>query len=199
MFPEQKAEAGAEVKPAAEAKPEVKPEAKPGEGEQKPEVKPEVVPLTLADLPIPEGFQPNETVRNDFLTIMNNRALSPKDQASALINLQAKLQTEASAASSKQVAEMQQKWQDEIRADPKYGGDKLEGHLANISRSIDQHGTPATRQTFEYTGAGNNPDIIRYLANLTAQLAEPGKPVLGMPGAQPRTAAEVLYPNQGKT
>lgn len=195
LFPGQEGQ-----KPLEEGKPPAEGD-KPSEGEKPPE---EPKPVTLEDIKAPEGvtLTADDPGLKDFLGIVNDNKMSPAERATALIHLQAKLAKEASEKGSNEFAEMQQKWQDEVRADPEIGGKKLQANQTMISRALDKFGSAEARQAFDYTGAGNNPHIFKFITKLcqAANIMEPGRPVLGQPGGgRELTAAEKLYPNQGQT
>jgi hypothetical protein len=75
---------------------------------------------------------------------------------------------------------MQKQWQDEIKADPTIGGDKLEPALEKVSKVLDTYGDPEVRKALSFTGAGNNPAIVRTLVKMAEALSE-GGPIIGAP------------------
>lgn len=171
-------------------------EAKALVAEAKPAAEP-VVPLTVADIKLPEGVTADDAITKEFIEILN-KDMPVKDRAQALIGLQTKALTTASERGSQEFATLQTQWRDQIAKDPEIGGPKLEGNLANIAKVLDRFGTPEARLAFDVTGAGNNPHIVKMMANIAKAVTEPG-PV--PPGGNPpvkRDAAELLYPNQGK-
>lgn len=168
--------------------PEVKPEDKPAE----------FVPHKAESFKLPEGFTADPQAMTKFTEIANKAKL-PADVANELISLQAELSKQASEAGSAAFAEMQTKWQTEVRSDPEIGGAKLDANLGNIAKLLQKYDVPGVREAFTLTGAGNNPAIVKFLAKVAADLSESG-PLAGAPGATAeRTLAQVLYPNQGKS
>lgn len=155
-----------------------------------------VAALTAADLALPEGFVADEALQTEFLGVLN-KGLPPKELANELIKLQAKSLTTASEQGSREFETLQGQWRDQCMADPEFGGTKLEQNVVNISKLLDKFGDAEARQAFDITGAGNNPAVFRMMSRIAAVLAEPG-PIGGLPGANPKTAADILYPNQGK-
>jgi hypothetical protein len=91
---------------------------------------------------------------------------------------------------------MQQQWQDEIRADPALGGEKLDPALGQIAKLIDTYPhAAALREMFVTTGAGNNPHMIRFLHGLADKQAE-GKPTPGgTPTPAPQAMEQRFYPS----
>ena len=165
----------------------------PKQPEQAPDDSPiqEPQPLQPTDLTFPEGVEVDETLRDNFLSIVNDTELSPKDRAQALVDLQVKAAQAASEASSKAWEEMQTKWQDEVRAD---FGDNLQPALGRIGRLIQEYGSDELNGVFGMTGAGNNIHMIKFLDNIASKLTE-GGPVTGSPTNQEQSAASRLFPS----
>jgi hypothetical protein len=116
--------------------------------------------------------------------------------------------TESHNQPYEQYQETRQTWRSEINADPDIGGTKLNGVMVSISKLIDSFGdakvADAFREAMDYTGAGDNPGVVKGLYALAKRLTE-GGPVRGsgpsgegqrQPGtpAAP-TAAAALYPH----
>lgn len=154
----------------------------------------EFVPLTAEDITFPENFEVSDEYRDNFLTIVNDQEMSPKDRSQALTDLYVKAATAASEASSKAFADTQTEWQNAVKADPEVGGDKLTPTLAAISKLTEEYGSPELLEVFAATGAGNSVHVIKFLNKIAAVLGE-GKPVAGVPGALQTTAAERMFPS----
>lgn len=158
----------------------------------------EFVPLTAEDITIPEGLEVSETYRDEALTIINNRELSPKDQLQGLVDLQGKLAKEASEAISETWATTQKTWQDEVKADPTIGGDKLPATLSAVNKLVTEYGDDKLVEAFALTGAGNNVHVIKFLNAMAGKLLEGGPVPAGGPTNQDSTAAERLFPSMKK-
>lgn len=155
----------------------------------------EFVPLTASDITFPEGIEVNEAVRDEALAIVNNRELSPKDQLQGLINLQAKLAEEASEGISKTWEDTQKAWQDEVKADPTIGGDKLPTTLAAVNKLVTEYGSNELVEAFALTGAGNNVHVIRFLNSIAGKLLEGGVVSATAPVNQAGDAASRMFPS----
>lgn len=151
-------------------------------------------PLTAEDISIPEGMEIPDELRDEFLNVINDAELSPKDRAQALIDLQAKAAQQASETASREFAAQQQQWQDEVRADPQLGGANFEATISGISRLVDQYGNDEFVSAMAATGAGNNIHVVRFFHAIAQKLNEPG-PVTGAPVAQQGDAASRLFPS----
>lgn len=163
-------------------------EGKPAESAAKTE------PVTLDSLTVPEGFDKNDPAAKEFLDIINS---GEKDSPQKLIDLYVKLQEQ----NQQFWLDTNAKWQEELRADPKYGGDKLDPGLANVSKLISEfsagHGgkdvEQALRGAFDETGAGNHPHIVKFLIWTANQLSE-GAPLSGRPaGGAEVSRAQKLF------
>lgn len=165
------------------------------EGEKPAEVVEEFVPLTSADITFPEGMEVNETLRDEALAIVNDRTLSPKDQLQGLINLQGKLAQEASEGISKTWEDTQKAWQDEVKADPTIGGDKLPATLAAVNKLVTEYGDDKLIEAFALTGAGNNVHVIRFLNSVAGKLLEGGAVIPNAPVNQTSDRATRMFPS----
>lgn len=154
-------------------------------------------PLTWEALKTPGGFQVDDDAKKGFLETLNDAKLSPAERAQKLIDLQTGLMSKAAEASYKMWTDQQTAWQDEVRADPAIGGDKLEPALGEVSKLVDKYGSPEVRQILDATGAGNNIHIIRMLHNMAKDLGE-GGPVSGAPAVDRESLADRMYPSMKK-
>lgn len=92
-------------------------------------------------------------------------------------------------------------WIDELRSDPTIGKGIENGTVgASIAKMVNALPAPLAasfREAMNFTGAGNNPAIVRGFYELSKRFAEPG-PVQGNAPATAKTkpgAAAALYPN----
>jgi hypothetical protein len=164
------------------------------EGEKVEEPAPEFVPLTIEDIVLPEGFTPDEELIPEFLKVVNDQELTAKDRANALVDLQAKLMTKASEASSAAWDKTQKEWQDAVKADPVIGGEKFTQSIAQVNKLLTEYGNDKVNEAFALTGAGNNPEIIRFLHTIAGKLTEGGY-TQGQPAGSPQDLASLMYPN----
>lgn len=171
-------------------------------GEPKPaEPKPaEAAPaeFKIEDVKLPEGLTIPEALAPKLTEVAKETGLTAA-QLSALAPLHEQIVKEVADQSVKTYQETNDKWIAEVKADPKIGGDKLEGTLQSISKVLDQYGTPELRTALAYTGAGNHPEVIRFMAKIATQLNEGGPTRAGSPtgdsGKPAGKGAQALYPN----
>jgi hypothetical protein len=154
-------------------------------------------PLTWEAIKLPEGITVDDEAKQSFLDIMNDDKATPAERAQKLVDLQTSLMQKGADATYQAWTDMQTQWQDEVRADPVIGGEKLAPVLGEVSKLIDKYGSPEVRQIMDLTGAGNNIHVIRMLHNMAKDLSE-GGPVLGAPPSEKASLADRLYPSMKK-
>ena len=153
-----------------------------------------VAPVTVEALKLPDGFTPDETSMKSFVELLNNKDLSSAERAQGLIDLQTRLQTQASEAASEAWNTLQTTWQAEVKADPDVGGAKLQTSLASIGKLVQEYGTDDLRTVFDSTGAGNNVHVVKFLTKIAAKLTE-GSHVSGDPAGMAADAASRMFPS----
>lgn len=154
----------------------------------------EDTPLSATDITIPEDLVIDETLRDEFIGLLNDKEKSPAERAQALVDLQVKAATAASEASSKAWTDMQTEWRDAVKADSDVGGDKLEPALGRVGKLISEYGSEELSSVLDLTGAGNNVHVIKFLDKMAQRLTEGGA-FPGLPGGQQATAASRLFPS----
>lgn len=175
-------------------------EIKSSEVETKPdgEVKLDDKPIEYTDFTLPEGVKFDEKLLTDFKALATEAKL-PQEQAQKLIDLHAGTMKEAAEAPYRQWADTQKQWQKQVMSDPEIGGEKLEAAKATIAKALDTIGgaeAQKIREAFNFTGAGNNPEIFRMMYRLSQAVTE-GSIVQGnAPGGKGKSAAETIYPTQ---
>lgn len=162
-------------------------------------------PEKYEDFKVPEDFELVPEVMAKATPIFKELGLSQAG-AQKLVDLYAEQGREAAEAPYKVWADTQEKWVNEIKADPELGS-KLPEVRATVSKALDALGDVKMANEFkaamDYTGAGNHPAFIRAFYRL-AQMVTEGGHVAGKgpspagqrgPGAAPESAAKAMYPN----
>jgi hypothetical protein len=195
--PETKADGKAETKAGSEAAKSLLNEKGPSQG----------APDKYEDFKVPDGFELDKDVAAEFGTVAKGLNIS-QTGAQELVDLYVKHVQEANAAPYKAWTDVQERWREEINGDPEIGGSKLSGVKVSIGKLFDSLGdakvTDAFREAMDYTGAGNNPAVVKFLYSLAKRLTE-GGPVRGggpstegqiAPGTNRMpSAAAAIYPN----
>lgn len=52
-------------------------------------------------------------------------------------------------------------WAEASKADPEFGGDKLQENMAVAKKAIETFGTPGLTEMLNKTGLGNHPEVVR--------------------------------------
>lgn len=152
----------------------------------------------MEDVKLPEGMTIPEDLAPRLTEVAKEAGLTAA-QISALAPLHAQIVKDAADANVKAYQETNAAWVDEVKADPEIGGAKLDGTLKSIGKVLDQYGTPELRRALAYTGAGNHPEVIRFMAKIATQLNEGGPTRTGAPtgdsGKPAGKGPQALYPN----
>lgn len=182
-----------------EAKPAEGEGAKPAEGDGKPGA--ETKPPEYADFKLPEGIKLEGEALDGFKQAAAAANLS-QEHAQSLLDMHAKALQQSMQQQYDAWHQTQRDWQAEVKADPDFGGAKFEAEtIPAIAKAIQTFApTPeaekALRQAFSFTGAGNHPEVVRFMARVGKSLMEGGHvggaPALGDGG---KSAAAKLYPN----
>jgi hypothetical protein len=171
---------------------------------------------TLRPDDLGEGFDKNSPLAKEFLDLVNNKEMTQADRNKGLLELGRKLQADFETKSANLWLEMNQQFQTETVKH--YGGEaKLEPVLHRIGSLIEHYDQeelakfraipgnegkepekPAgksLRQAMTLTGAGNHPEMVKFLDWVSNQLGE-ALPLGGRPTGQVKTTAQKLYDNQ---
>lgn len=185
------------------------PTAAPKEGEE-PKKEGEATPTAEVDftqLKLPDGFALDPELQTEAATAFKELGLN-QEGAQRLANIQTKIVDKIHTQIRDAWNQTNQKWVDEIKADPKYGGDpadpnsNLSKALGSIASAIDNpnltNDPVAFREAIAMTGFGNNPAAIRTLATWANALTESGRHIEGSPpkaSTAERSGASAIYPN----
>lgn len=158
--------------------------------EKKPEAA--VVPEKY-DFKVPEGTEMDEGLSSAYQEFAKGAKLT-QEQFDALTPKLAEKLTEIRGEAFKAYSDLQNKWIGEVKADPEFGGAKLESSLADAAKAIDSFGGPALRDALRVTGAGNNPAIVKAFIQIGKLISDESRFVSGKPATQPVSGAERMFP-----
>jgi hypothetical protein len=163
-------------------------------------------PDSYADFTVPEGFALDEEVAKEASALFKGLDLT-QTQAQSLVDYYVKQTKEAFEAPFNAYMDKRAEWRDAINADPEIGGSKLNGVKVSIGRLIDSFGNAKVaegfREAMDYTGAGDNPAVVRGLYELSKRLTE-GAAVRGngpstegqrLSGSNQPSTAQAIYPH----
>jgi hypothetical protein len=162
-------------------------------------------PEAYTEFKVPEGFTLDETVSKEAGEMFKKAGLT-QDAAQGFVDFYVAKAKEAAEAPIKYYMDMQEQWQNEIKADKEIGG-KLDAVKATVSKALDGLGDPQLANEFraamDLTGAGNHPAFVKAFYKMAQKLTEGGI-VTGRgpsaagqtaPGQRPATIAGALFPN----
>ena len=160
---------------------------------QRPEdVKTQDEPLTYSDFTLPEGVDVDSETLSEARALLAEMKL-PQAQAQRLVDFYAGKIRQFGASQMESWAKLNEKWVSDFKVDQEIGGDRVQETVAAATRAMDRFGTPGLREALIMTGAGNHPEVIRFVARVGRATAE-DRFVVAAGGT--RSAAEVLYPAQ---
>lgn len=163
-------------------------------------------PEKYEDFKVPEGFTLDEEVAKDAGALFKKHGLS-QTAAQELVDFYVKQTKEAFDAPFNAYQDKRQEWRDQINSDPEIGGSRLNGVKASIGKLINSFGSNKVaegfREAMDYTGAGDNPDVVRGLYALSRLLTEGGAVRGNGPSAEGQRAngpaqpstAQAIYPH----
>lgn len=163
---------------------------------------PEVPAFDPESLTLPEGFQKDEAHFAQFTEWAKEAGIN-QPQAEKLIGLHAEAVKQLTESTTRAWEEQNNVWINEVKADKELGGANLTTVKQTIAKVLDNPdlSDPKFREALDYTGAGNNPAVIRTLYRMAQKLTE-GASVAGEPAArgsngalagQSRDLAETFY------
>lgn len=140
------------------------------------------------DLEIPDDLELEDGFVDSVVTFAKEHKLS-KDQAQNLINRD----IENIQNYYKSIEDQKGKWLDEIKADEKYGGDKLKETSTYSQWALNQFGSDEFKQAIKGTQWEFHPGLIKLLANVGKKFAPKDLVNPGMESPKPKTLEERIY------
>lgn len=139
-------------------------------------------------LTAPEGQTLDQAGIELFTPIFKEAKLS-NDLANKLVGTYASYQATL-------LQKQSEAWLEAAKADKEFGGEKFDETLKAVQAAFAKFGSPELKQFIEATGLGNHPELIRAFAKIGAASREDA-PASGTPaGQQPKTMAQILFPDQ---
>lgn len=167
------------------------------------------VVLGAENLPLPEGFDPEDPLAGKFYETINEAGLSA-DQAQKLVPLITEFRDSLDAQAEELWLRTNEEWQQALIQE--HGGeDALDAKLNKVAGLIDAYSNDMTskfkannpgkevpdfkgtlKQALDLTGGGNSPPIANLLIWLSDQYGE-GTPLTGSPPQTERSRADIMY------
>lgn len=147
----------------------------------------------------PEGYEFDPDVLTAYSEVAKELDLTQKSAQKVLDKVGPALRAQHEA----QVEKVRNEWAETSRADPEFGGEKLDTNLTVAKTALDKFGSDGLKQLLSDTGLGNNPEVIRLLFRIGNSISEDSVVSDGRAGKSPPPApstfaemAERFYPNQ---
>lgn len=158
-------------------------------------------PIEYVDFTLPEGSTLDPELRGKFTDILAKSGVS-QDDAQSLVDLyggEMKKLADAAKAPYEVWHKTRLEWQASVKADPELGGANYEPMKAEVAKVIDAlSGDPKDakelRQALAFTGAGNNPAVLRFLYRAAQAMNEGATVQGGGPTKEGTSAAKLMYP-----
>lgn len=165
-----------------------------GEGEG------EGAPDEYTEFTLPEGIEADTDLMTGFKALAKELKLT-QSQAQKLVDLQAGALKQAADAAEQQSAQgwkdLMSEWTKATQSDQEYGGDKLEQSTGLIARGIKAFGTPEFNEMLITTGAGNHPEMNRFLYRLGKAISD-DQVLIGTQGAPQLSREQRMYPSMNQ-
>jgi hypothetical protein len=153
-----------------------------------------VAPESYEDFAIPEGFETDDDSVKQFSSMAKELDLS-QDQAQKLLNKQAELSADMKAQNETARVQREQAWVDELKADAVIGGKNLPETVERANRTLRNLGTPELISLIKDNGYGNNPEVVKFMANIDKRLGEDSMVEGKGTTIMNKTAAQIMYDN----
>ena len=157
---------------------------------------------TYEAVKMPDGVTRDQPAVQDFLKQAAADGM-PLEKAQAYVDSVAPKLKAAVEAPYKAWEDMQTKWIGELKEDKEVGGAKLQENLGFAAKALDTFAGAAdsvegkaVREALEFTGAGNNPAMVRMMVRIGKKLAESG-PLGGSSKTADKDLAAMMYPSMG--
>jgi hypothetical protein len=155
------------------------------------------------DFTLPKDVKLDEAVLAEFKTVAKQAGLT-QEAAQSLMNLHAKVVQATETAAATEFANTNKTWMDTVKADPEIGGAKFDAMRVTVGKGLDAifpndpGGARAFREALDFTGAGNNPAVVRGIFRLAKAIVEAGHVSGAPPTGQKPTLAQAMWPSQAQ-
>lgn len=149
-------------------------------------------------LKLPEGMPRDQPAFKDFIATAAELGL-PIEQGQKLIDAIAPKLKEAIDAPYEMWATMLGQWVKSAESDAEYGGANYKANLGICAQALDAYGNGVeVRKALAFTGAGNHPEIIRWMYRAGLKQSEGGPANGRNANTSDKTLAERVYPEMGQ-
>lgn len=147
------------------------------------------------NLSMPDGVELDQALLDEVAPQFKELGLTTK-QAQALTDKFIAAQSKRAEAQADTWAQTITGWVDTAKADPEIGGAKWDSTVKTASGVVGKFGSPELKEYLNASGAGNHPEMIRFMAKVGAVISEDNPAISENPGKTvARDSAAILYPD----
>lgn len=131
--------------------------------------------IDTTKLKVPEGIEFKPEALKELADILGDVKLTAQERAQKLVDAHTNALKDAVEQTYDKWRDTQKKWQGEVQNDKELGGQNYKNTRAVISKAITQimgKDADGVFEAFKFTGAGNNPAIVRLMTRIGNLLAE---------------------------
>ncbi len=118
-------------------------------------------PIAYTDFTMPEGFELNPD-DGKVLQELGQQFKMPQEAVQKLVDLGVQMQQRQVQEQQKTIAS----WVDAAKADPEYGGDKLQANLLTAQRAFSLPRGDKISKILHMSGLGNHPDVVGFMTEV---------------------------------
>ena len=150
-------------------------------------------------LKLPDGLAKDHAITQEFFKDAAERGMSNEDAQAMITRMGPKL-VEAINKPYDAWADMQKKWADDMPKDSEFGGKDYQANLGIAASAMDAvlgkdtSENKAFREMLTFTGAGNNPEMTRFLFRIGKMMKE-GSPISGKSRVETKPLSARIYPD----
>ncbi len=160
-----------------------------------PDVKP-TAPAEYAAFNLPQGMEIGKNLLEESSALARELDLS-QEQAQKFIDLQVKDHTRAQEAQDTEWTALNEQWVEAAAADSELGGTdaQFEANTAIALKAIEVFGNDKLRKALTETGAGNHPEMIRFMYRVGKAITEDTVDKAGKRSTDLPSVAKRLFPS----
>jgi hypothetical protein len=146
------------------------------------------------DFTLPEGVELDKALADEAMPVLKEAGLT-RDQANRMAGFLAQVRQREHSRVSEHWARTQGDWVRAVKTDREIGGENFSASVAASNRLIARHGTPELIDYLQSSGAGNNPEMVRFCTRIAAALSEDSPVSPEVPAGSRKTDhVDILYP-----
>lgn len=147
--------------------------------------------VDFAKLELPDGVELDQAVVERFEPLMKGMT---QDEAQKFATAFAEFRQGEAQDRIEAFEQQKQDWYSASSNDKEFGGDKFDESTKLAVQAIEKFGTPELRQFMDDYGAGNHPEVIRFMVRVGRAISEDNPGGGANNTATPKDHASILYP-----